>query len=1161
MSYGGSLRSQIQCFILTLRRNAQEQPKLLNNNSHIYYYIPPVFASVRAGLIFLYFIDNFIDEIANSRFTTNVSTYPVFDKEPYEAYADQLENYVDNIHQISNRNMLIRPMVFELLNHGYFGIYSNGLQWWFLSAWDLFPGDPAVTEIQDQPFWVRQTHIIGMNLKKIKGIDLTHEIKSGELPTDYDNITLLDTWVKDKDLNVCFTQGGQQLYEQKFPYPKRYPFSVANDSLLMNSFYPKPLMNYLTPHLVKAQQGLTNIEESSKSIANPILTYDIDAGIDINALQAALKIGYKRIIVGKNKEGNLAFHAPGALPGYALDMPEFQMGEMMRHLGINQTFMGRASGSAREKGAITQLLKTSFRKLGTYAGLIENSFTNLDNYLIEYAQTHQLKLKDSGKMENPQAVFQKEVSYIAREKFGGFTSEDTTQAKNLALIKWKTKLQGQRESLREMGASQPTKIVKEFQDELKDNQALKINLQKMIEQPPESLMVKISDRLKGQLISRFYLAPIADDKVLIRCLEEDLKMVNFLLAHLSSSIMVQTYIHKKPIPVDQQTSVVVPKETEIQPKEEVSPEKQKEAGEELRETPTQVVTGKKTETRGRPAELKAKGNTPDQVLKEALERVAQQKEYTPKDSEEESEKNSTSPPFSEDRVRDLVKRRHTVRNSEKLFNLPGLYIAEPHAKWIFTGKKPVFLKARKYDEMVNKPYLLVSRDKVYGVIIVREITENFDFEKTRKFHLVTPSQAEKFWFKSAKEKGTTKPKLYIYLFEFHPFANPIPYDRPEGVQTFIKAGDIKFGKEGLPAIGDLTPISLKPFVIPPPFKPEKRALNPHEVFSPNRLDEILPDATYDVSEKVDGLLAFVWIKDGKVRMYSESGNKWPDERIAPLLKDLAKVFKHNVLLCGELIMEGIRRKDVTGYIHARVTPTPNQLKSLRYKLWDILYVKDQSIASKPFKTRSAVLDLYISKGCKGQICRVNHSVVKRSNVDIAVKKNSSLEGAFIRDVEAAYWATHTGFKMKYHFDVDAKVFAVEKTRVNVPIFHCMLKDGTYIGQTYGQLQVKAKPGDVIRVNVDHISIRPDGSIGWYAPKPKSWKEGKITAKSKSPIQKGIGGADSIDLLKEIYLVTGGTEDRWKEWSPKFETWKKEKMPALVESVKSKIKAGVPASKT
>ena len=1103
-------------------------------------YVPEVYNPLS------YFLDAFIDEIANSQLQTNVRPYPVAGKEPYESFADNIEDYLQELHRRSDRAKSIRALIFEILVHGYFGFYSNGSQYWYCSAYNLIPGSELEPDPQRQPMWIRRTQVTKAYLRNHTGINLNREdVGSLDIAPDLDIINLYDTWVKDLDLNVCFTGSGQVLYYQKFPYPKRYPFFIGTDGELVNNFYTKPVVSNLRILLPKLQDGLKNIEESSKSIANPILTYDADAGIDVNALQRALMEGYKRIIVGKNREGRIDFHAPGQLPAYALQFPDVVIGQMMRHLGITETFLGIPTKGVRERGALGRLIKTSFRKLGSVAAIVERALSDLDNYLIDYAQEHQWSLKNNGSFLNVEQIFNDRcISYISEVKFKGFSSEDTSDSQQMSLMKNRQKIIPQSQVLKELGYNQPRKIIEELHQEMTDNNKLAAILKQQAEQPPISILQEVSNRLKGRLLKRYYLTEIADDKILVRCSYRDTKMVAFLLSDLTGKVLIEPMTKlPEPTPAQREIDVKLPEEEfpmKVVPGSEEDPNKPISMTDKTESTPTSTpaVTPEgepeaPTEGPGRPVEqVKDVPDLPSgEDMKEALQSV------TEKDGKPEKK---TSNAFSEDKLKSLVQRSVTLKHPEKFIKLPAFYLTEPHAKWIDSGKKLLILKARKFENVINKPYLLAG-DKLYGVIIVREILEDFDVEATQKFHMVSPAEAKRWW------KGH---QLYLYLFEYHPFSEPINYEKPSDVQTFIKEVNVDEDNIGIPLKGDLKPVGLSPWKIPPVHKPEKRAFQPHEVFSIDRLKEIIPESTYDVSEKIDGLRCFTWIHDGKARMFSDEGNRFLDSRVKPLLDILPTIFKHDVLLDGEIIMDKVRRKDVTGYLHAKWTPKPEELKALRYVVWDILYVKNQSIASKPFHTRASVLNLYISKGCKGPICRVKHVTAKRSGIGDAVKKLASPEGAVIRDVDAAYWATHSTFKMKYQFDIDAKIIGIEKTKVGLPIFSAVLRDGTFIGNTYAQAEVKAKPGEVIRVNVDHVSIRPDGSINWYAPKPKSWKEGKITPKSISTTQVGIGGADTIDLVKEIYLTTGGTIDKWNEWWPKHLVWKKEKMPIIIKAKSS-----------
>ncbi|MCK4307088.1 ATP-dependent DNA ligase, partial [candidate division WOR-3 bacterium] len=1054
------------------------------------------------------------------------------EKEPYQAFADQLENYLIAIHRLSDRGKYLKSAILELLAHGYFGIYTNGNRYWFLTAYDLYPADVSVTDSEAQSFWVRKTAIKRSDLIKIKGINLGLEPGvAGEVVGSLDYVPLFDTWSKSLDLNICFTEGGQIVYQQRFPSPKKYPFFIGTDIELLNSFYQKPLISFLTPLLKKYQKSIQNVEDSAKSIANPILTYDADAGIDVNALERALREGYKRIIVGKSSEGKIGFIAPGRLPEYALRMSDVGIEGMMKHLGITGTFLGTVTRGLRERGALNTLMKTTFRKLGSTVAILEKAFSSLDQYLIDYAQSHQMKLSERSDLKNIEQIFQGKIHYVPVEKFKGFGTEDTQEAKNMAVVKWTKKLVPQSQALRELGHSQPRKLIEKQMAEMKSQQEFLIEAKQKAELPVKGFLDEVYDRLKGRLTDKFALVPLADDKVLVKCSEEDQKTAGFLLGDLSEKILLESV--KKELPPVEQRDLEVKEEKPVPA--EVGVEEKEVIKEKI------PVGPPPEETRGRPRK------TPEvQALAKAVQKLA-------KEGASPTPQEVSSHSFSEEELKKLISRSYKIKKPEKYFDLPGLYLVEPHARWIHSGQKTLILKAVKFN-IVDKPHLLCGKNFVYGVINVRRIEEDFDIEKTRKFHLVSPAQARKWW------KGK---KLYLYLFEFHPFENPIPYKRPQGVQTFITKVDVR-REMGLPYTGDLKPIGLKPFKLPGPHKPEKKAFQPHEFFKIERLKEMIPEASYDVSAKIDGLLGFLWVADGKVQMYSDVGNRWSDDRLVPILETAKKIFKHDALLQGELVMKGIERKDVAGYIHAKTIPTPEELGALRYIVWDILYIRDKSIANLPFNKRSAVLNLYLSYKPfqKGAILRVYHKTAKdREQIPGVIKQVASNEGAVIRDNNASYWATHSTYKLKYLYDIDAKVIIAEKTKDGLPIFHCTLRDGTYIGQTYAQSQVKAKPGDVIRVNVEHVTIRPDGSVNWYAPRPKSFKEGKITPKRISTTQVGTGGADTLDLIKEIYLAGGGSKEKWTRWLPKYQVYKKEVMEKKIEMLKKKVKAGVPAAKT
>lgn len=1085
-----------------------------------------------------YLVANFIEEIVNTPLVLRVLPYP-FRREPYNSFADYLEERLLDIHRKSKRMLNIGPAIFEILNHGYFGIYTTGDKYYFLTAYDLFPGDTAIPDFENQPFLVRKTKIFKGDLMKSKGF--SKDVKEEVLPlSDLDNVPLYDVWVKNEDLNIVYSESGRVAYKQVFPYPKVYPFFKSSKSEVMNSFYNLPILSQLCPIQDEYQKSIGSVEDSSKSIAKPLLVYDADANIDVDKLQRALREGYRQIIVGKNREGDIRFIAPGRLPVYATSLPERHLNELRKHIGITEIFMGTGRGGLRERGAITRLIKAAFRKLYNVTFLLEQTFADLDLYLIEYLRQHKFKFK-LDRFKQLEEILSPEAYYLPQERFGSFSTEDTTESQAFTIRKWHRKLIPHEQALEELGYSKPRKILKKIREETKETVEFQKELKGKLEKPAELLINKVWNRIKGQVEKKFTFTPITDDKLIVQCAESEKKKIAFLLSDLADQVLIDPYPGKEVPPIPEEMKK---KEIVKPPEKEVVPPKGRPLGtKEVLEKTKRLVS----ESPPVPEEEMATERT---TVKEKPTSQLPRGEFS---TVPEREK-----PFSEGYLEELVRASSKISKAdqEKYFKLEGMYITEPHANWIFTGKKTLLVKARLYPFVLNKSMLLCGRDKVYGVIIVRNITDKFDFTKTQKFHLVTDKQARNWWPKARK--------LYLYMFEFHPFEVPLSWVRPKGIQTFVRAPiEIKKEPIGLPFKGDIKPVAVKPWRIPTSHKPEKRAFKPHEVFSVKRLKEIIPEGTYDVSFKVDGLRAFLWVHENKARMFSDTGAKWPASRIQPILKEAVKKFGHTVLLDGELVMKGIRRKDVAGYIHGKWKPTPEQLASLRYICWDILYVKDRSIASQPFSKRSAILDLYLSykRLQKGKIQRVWHTVARnREGVAKTAKKLASSEGVVIRDVNASYWATHSTYKCKFMFDVDARVFAVAKTKTGLPIFYCELRDGTYIGSTYAQSEVKAKPGEVIRVNIDHVSIRPDGSVNWYAPKPRSWKEGKITPKKISTTQVGIGGPDRIDLVKEIYLVTGGTEQKWNEWHPKHLVWKKDEMLKLKERIKRKVKEGVEPAK-
>ena len=504
----------------------------------------------------------FTDELAVSEFRTTVRPYPVQGKEPYASYGDMLESYLIRIHELSKRRLYMRAITFELLCHGYFGIYFDGCKYWFLTAYDLIPGDPNIHDPQLQPILIRKTHVNKATLLAA-GVDASNEQVEnlGTIPEwkehdDLEMFTLYDTYVKSQDLNVGFTEKGTVVYQQPLRYPKRYPIAIANTSELLSSFYTVPIMSQLVQKLIEYQKSNASIKDSSSSIAKPILTYDSDAGIDVDALHRALKMGYKHIIVGKNKEGDINFKAPGSLPQYAQELPGKIEEDIMKALGLNKTFMGLPNVGARERGALARLLKTSFRKLASISSIIEEAFIDMDSYILDYLDTHRITTQKNTGLELEQ-IFGGPTRYVPKERFVAYSSEDSLEKKSFILNLWKSKLIPTENALEELGETQPRKVIDKMKDEVRSNQEFTLEMGKMAaERQSSSTLDDMIHRLNGKLKNQYWINPIDSEKFLVRCHASEVRLVAFLLSDFASKVKIESYNEEKPAPLNQASQIM-----------------------------------------------------------------------------------------------------------------------------------------------------------------------------------------------------------------------------------------------------------------------------------------------------------------------------------------------------------------------------------------------------------------------------------------------------------------------------------------------------------------------------------------------------------------------------------------------------------------------------
>ena len=98
----------------------------------------------------------------------------------------------------------------------------------------------------------------------------------------------------------------------------------------------------------------------------------------------------------------------------------------------------------------------------------------------------------------------------------------------------------------------------------------------------------------------------------------------------------------------------------------------------------------------------------------------------------------------------------------------------------------LIVKKKNFKNLVNKPLLLIDKNKAYGLIKLNppiEIGEK-EFKQLRPLHLISDEEKKKWGFKG---------RLYAYTFEIiTKFKKPIPIKIPKGAQTFVDIKNIKF---------------------------------------------------------------------------------------------------------------------------------------------------------------------------------------------------------------------------------------------------------------------------------------------------------------------------------------------------------------------------------
>ena len=163
-------------------------------------------------------------------------------------------------------------------------------------------------------------------------------------------------------------------------------------------------------------------------------------------------------------------------------------------------------------------------------------------------------------------------------------------------------------------------------------------------------------------------------------------------------------------------------------------------------------------------------------------------EETPEEPEENQESGATKTSslpegYRNPRAIPKKKKRDLHHLSDK--QLPGLYLMPPHAKMIYEGKKKEIIQSDREMKIlkkhIGKEMYLISEDKIYGIIKLREPREIDvnEFLQLRYAHQVSDEERQEWW--------PDMKKLFAYEFEIiEMFEKLKHFDVPQGVQVVTK---------------------------------------------------------------------------------------------------------------------------------------------------------------------------------------------------------------------------------------------------------------------------------------------------------------------------------------------------------------------------------------
>jgi len=366
---------------------------------------------------------------------------------------------------------------------------------------------------------------------------------------------------------------------------------------------------------------------------------------------------------------------------------------------------------------------------------------------------------------------------------------------------------------------------------------------------------------------------------------------------------------------------------------------------------------------------------------------------------------------------------------------PGIYLVEPHGRWIWEGKKKLIIKARRFPDMTLKPLILVSGDLAYGVIKLKTPTE-IDLDKffdLAKGHLISEVERQKWW--------PGKKQLYAYAFEIVTrYDKPRPVIVPRGTQTFML--NVEFKKALVWGLA----------------KPSYRIFEVEDLDNTPGFKEAGKGVVVEV--KFDGLRAKITKRNGEITIFTdpeETATPNKTKRLPHQVRELESMKQDNFALDSEIIMmnqkndEVLHRTAINALINGKFDPVEPSKRAHIY-VFDVVEQDGKSTKSWPLKERKEELNRFKDSehihfvrsmiGLKPGLSFITRLPISQNALVVVTKarpRNIS-EGAMIKLLDAPY-SGKTWAKYKMEYEVDCLVIGKKPVKDSPGVFSYELSVG------------------------------------------------------------------------------------------------------------------------